>query len=112
MILKSRDRFAFVHFDSLEFVRAAANYVQLHVHDSVYEVRERISVMEERLPSGRFLRIHRSFIVNVGAVRELCPAGPGEYMVSLRGGRQLPVGPSYVESVHKTLLAAGVPRFG
>jgi hypothetical protein len=33
-------------------------------------------------------------------------------MISLHGGRQLPVGPNYIESVHKTLLKAGVPRFG
>jgi two-component system, LytTR family, response regulator len=104
MIVKCRDRVAFVHFDSLEFVRAAANYVQLHLLDSVYEVRERMTVMEERLPVNRFLRIHRSYIVNIAAVKEICAAGGGEYLISLRGGRQLPVGPSYVDSVHKTLL--------
>jgi two-component system LytT family response regulator len=104
MIVKCRDRVAFVHFDSLEFVRAAANYVQLHLVDSVYEVRERMTAMEERLPANKFLRIHRSYIVNIAAVREIYAAGGGEYMISLRGGRQLPVGPSYVDAVHKTLV--------
>jgi hypothetical protein len=33
-------------------------------------------------------------------------------MIALRGGRQLPVGPSYVEAVHKMLLMVDVPRFG
>jgi two-component system LytT family response regulator len=112
MIVKCRDRLAFVRFDSLEFVRAAANYVQLHVDESTYEVRERIAVMEERLPPDKFLRIHRSLIVNIAAVKELYAAGAGEYMISLRGGRQLPVGPNYIESVRKTLLKASVPRFG
>jgi two-component system LytT family response regulator len=112
MVVRCRDRFAFVRFDSVEFVRAAANYVQLHVDGSTYAVRERIAVMEERLPSDKFLRIHRSLIVNIAAVKELYAAGAGEYMVSLRGGRQLPVGPSYVESVHDALLKANTPRFG
>lgn len=112
MIVKCRDRLAFVRFDSLEFVRAAANYVQLYVDDSTYQVRERIAVMEERLPPDQFLRIHRSLIVNIAAIKELYAAGAGEYMISLHGGRQLPVGPNYIESVHKTLLKAGVPRFG
>src|SRR5581483_1128076 len=44
MIVKTRDRLAFIHFDSLEFIRAAANYVQLHLVDATYEVRERIAV--------------------------------------------------------------------
>ena len=112
MIVKCRDRLAFVSFDSLEFVRAAANYVHLHLPDSTYEVRERMSVMEERLPADRFLRIHRSYIVNIAAIKELYAAGGGEYMVSLRGGRQLPVGPSYVEAVHGRLLTTNVPQFG
>jgi two-component system LytT family response regulator len=112
MIVKCRDRLAFVHFDSLEFIRAAANYVQLHLGDAMYEVRERIAVMEERLPANRFLRIHRSYIVNIAAVKELCAAGGGEFMVCLRRGRELPVGPNYVAAVHKALLMANVPRFG
>jgi two-component system LytT family response regulator len=112
MIVKCRDRLAFVRCDSLEFVRAAANYVQLHVNDATYEVRERMAVMEVRLPPDKFLRIHRSLIVNIAAVKELYAAGAGEYMISLRSGRQLPVGPNYIESVHKTLLKASVPRFG
>jgi two-component system LytT family response regulator len=112
MIVKCRDRLAFVRCDSLEFVRAAANYVLLHVNDATYEVRERMAVMEARLPPDKFLRIHRSLIVNIAAVKELYAAGAGEYMISLRSGRQLPVGPNYIESVHKTLLKASVPRFG
>lgn len=112
MIVKCRGRLAFVRFESLQFVRAAANYVQLHVDDSTYDVRERIAVMEQRLPSNRFLRIHRSYIVSIAAIKELYTAGSGEYMIALRGGRQLPVGPNYIESVHKTLLVANVPRFG
>jgi two-component system LytT family response regulator len=112
MIVKCRDRLAFVHFDSLELVRAAANYVHLHLPDSTYEVRERISVMEQRLPGERFLRIHRSYIVNIAAIKELYPAGGGEYMICLHGGRHLPVGPSYVEAVHTALLMSNAPRFG
>lgn len=104
MVVKCRDRHAFVRFDSLEFVRAAANYVQLHLDDSTYEVRDRIAVMEERLPADRFMRIHRSYIVNLSAVKELCTAGDGEYMVCLRGGRHLPVGPNYSASVQRVLL--------
>jgi DNA-binding LytR/AlgR family response regulator len=42
--------------------------------------------------------------VNIAAVREIYAAGGGEYMISLRGGRQLPVGPSYVDAVHQTLV--------
>jgi two-component system LytT family response regulator len=112
MVVKSGDRLVFVPLEALEYVRAAANYVRLQVGAATYEIRERMNAMEARLPREQFLRIHRSYIVNRGAVRELYPAGDGEYLVVLRGGRHLPVGPSYTAAVRRALMAPELPRFG
>ncbi len=112
MVVKSGDRLVFVAFDELEFIRASANYVSLHFAGKICEVRETITAMEARLPTQRFVRIHRSYIVNLGAVVEVYPAGGGEYMLSLKSGRQLPVGASYPASIRKSLLQARLPRFG
>lgn len=112
MIVKCGDRLVFVPFDALEYVRAAANYVRLHVGEATYEVRERMNALEERLPRNRFVRIHRSYIVNLAALKELYRIGDGEYMVGVRSGRQLPVGPSYPSLIRSALLGAQVPRFG
>jgi two-component system LytT family response regulator len=106
------DRLVFVSLDSLDYVRAAANYVRLHVGETTYEVRERMTTMEMRLPRERFMRIHRSYIVNLAALKELCRAGDGEYLVTLRGGRHLPVGPSYTPLIRAALASAQLPRFG
>jgi two-component system LytT family response regulator len=69
-------------------------------------------MMESRLPPERFVRIHRSYIVNVGAVQELYSDGAGEYLLALRSGRQLPVGPTYPRAIADALAAARIPRFG
>ena len=112
MVVKCGDRVVFVHLDELQYIRAAANYVQLHLTHHVYEVREKISTMASRLPADRFLRIHRSYVVNLAAVQELYPVGGGEYMMALRGGKQLPVGPTYPPAIRYALNAACLPRFG
>ena len=112
MVVKSGDRLVFVPFDELDFIRASANYVRLHLGRATYEVRETIAAMESRLPADRFVRIHRSFIVNFAAVRELYHSGGGEYMVILRSDKQLPVGSSYAPIIRDALAHAGVPRFG
>jgi two-component system LytT family response regulator len=111
-VVKSRDRFVFVRLDQLDYVRAAANYVQLHVGSDRYEVRGRIADLQAQLPTERFVRVHRSYIVNLNAVRELFPAGGGEYMVTLRSGRQLPVGPTYPPFIRKALTNARILQFG
>jgi two-component system LytT family response regulator len=111
MIVSVRGRLVLVPYDELTYVRAAANYVQLHLHDRTYDVREKISTMQARLPSGRFLRIHRSYLVNLREVQEMYAVGGGDYMISLRNGKQLPVGPSYPESIRRA-LARTMPYFG
>jgi two-component system, LytTR family, response regulator len=112
MAVRSGDRLVFVSLDSLDYVRAAANYVRLHVGEVTYEVRERMTAMEMRLPRERFMRIHRSYIVNLAALKEVYRAGDGEYLVTLRNGRHLPVGPSYTSLIGAALKNAQVSRFG
>lgn len=109
MMVKSAGRFVFVAFDELQFVRAAGNYVALHVGDEVHEVRDTLGAIEARLPAGRFLRLHRSYLANVGALASLEPAGGGEYVARLRGGRELPVGATYLDALRQALerYAAG-----
>lgn len=112
MVVKSGDRLVFVRFDDVDFIRASANYLRVHLAQTSYEVRETLTMMESRLPRDRFVRIHRSYIVNLGAVQELYSAGGGEYLLSLRSGRQLPVGPSYPQVICNALANARIPRFG
>ncbi|HEY4038566.1 MAG TPA: LytTR family DNA-binding domain-containing protein [Burkholderiaceae bacterium] len=110
MIVKSGGRVVLIPFGELAYVRAAANYVELHLVDRSVEVREKISTMESRLPADQFLRVHRSYLVNLAAVQELYPVGGGEYMIALRNGKQLPVGPTYPSSIRRALDR--LPRFG
>jgi two-component system LytT family response regulator len=112
MVVKSGERLVFVPFDEVDFIRASANYVRLHLTRGTCDVRETITTMEARLPPDRFMRIHRSYIVNLGAVLELYPAGGGEYLLVLRSGRELPVGTTYPPLISAALQSAGLPRFG
>jgi two-component system LytT family response regulator len=103
MIVKSGHRYVFIRFDELDFIRAAANYVSLHVGAATWDVREKIGDLANRLPAGRFLRIHRSYIVNLDALASIDPVGGGEYVAVLRNGRQLPVGASYPSAIRQMI---------
>jgi two-component system, LytTR family, response regulator len=109
LLVRSGGSSLLVGFDEIEFVRAAANYVTLHLAGGAcHDVREGIGVFEAQLPAERFVRIHRSYIVAVAALRSLDAAGGGEFVATLRSGRELPVGPSYPARVRQALLGAGV----
>jgi two-component system, LytTR family, response regulator len=112
MIVKCGAQWVFVRFAELAFIRAAANYVTLHVGQATHDVRGTMADMEKCLPPGRFLRIHRSYIVQLAALQALQPVGGGEYTALLRSGRELPVGSSYAARIRDTLALAHIPRFG
>jgi two-component system LytT family response regulator len=77
-------------------VDAAHNYVRIHGIDGhTHLVRGAISDLETRLDPERFVRIHRSTIVNVDRVRELELTTHGGYVAILEGGQRLAVSRSF-----------------
>jgi len=82
--------------DEIDWIEADANYVRLHVNGKEsYLFRKPISKIAAQLDSSRFIRIHRSYIVNVSRIRQLQSCNSGEFIVCLRDGKELPCGRTY-----------------
>jgi two-component system LytT family response regulator len=95
LVVKSDGRMFFVRPADIDWVEASANYVRLHARGESYQLRESMKRMEERLPRGTFVRIHRSAIVNLDRVREMQPWFHGEYVVILADGTKLTASRAY-----------------
>jgi len=95
LVIKSRGRVIFLRTDELMWAEAAGNYVELHVGKEAHLLREPLSSFEEKLDPKKFLRIHRSCIVNVEFIKELQPGFGGEYIVVMRDGHQLTLSRGY-----------------
>ena len=105
--LRSAGRVSFLRVDHVEWVDAAHNYVRIHGIDGhTHLVRGAISDLETRLDPERFVRIHRSTIVNVDRVRELELTTHGSYVAILEGGQRLAVSRSFRDRL-PTLLGTG-----
>lgn len=89
--VKNGERTVFVRVNEIDFIEAAANYVILHVGQQSHILRETLTNLETRLSPKIFLRIHRSFIVNLARVVGLKPALRGEHVVTLKSGKELPL---------------------
>jgi two-component system LytT family response regulator len=89
LVVKTGGRILFVEVDEIDWIEASANYVRLHSGKQTYLVREGISRISERLDAERFVRVHRSIIVNARRVKELQPCNSGEYIVVLKDGHEL-----------------------
>ncbi|HEX2217453.1 MAG TPA: response regulator [Gemmatimonadales bacterium] len=84
-----------IALDDVDYLEARSNYVRLHVGERSYLVRDTLSGLEARLDRGRFLRIHRSLVVNMVRVQEVESLFAGEYVLHLRGGVRITSGRTY-----------------
>jgi DNA-binding LytR/AlgR family response regulator len=79
------------------FIESLDEYVKVHLRDRMLITRESISVLEQKLPSSFFVRIHRSFIVSAGAVTSISSDG-----VEI-AGKILPFGRAFKQSALASL---------
>lgn len=81
-------RFQILRTEELLWIEAADNYVQLRTAAGEFLYRATMAEMLKVLDPGRFIRIHRSMIINVDAVQFIEPWGMGEYLFTLADGRK------------------------
>lgn len=101
LVIKAQGRFVFLDPDEIDWIEAAANYVKVIVGKASYLLRGQIGRFAERLDTARFVRIHRSTIVNVRRIKELQPCENGEYIAVLKTGKELSCGRSYRAQLQK-----------
>jgi two-component system LytT family response regulator len=100
LVIKAAGRVVFLDVEEIDWVEAAANYVKLHVGRESHLLRESIGRISERLDPDRFVRVHRSTIVNVRRIKELQPCNSGEYIVVLKDGKELSCSRGYRTELH------------
>ena len=91
LTVRQWNRVHLVPMDDIDYVEAEDNYVVVHAASRSYRGRDRISEVEAQLDGRRFVRIHRSTIVQVGKIREVQPLTHGDHAVILRDGKVLRV---------------------
>jgi two-component system LytT family response regulator len=95
ILVRRPGRISFVNVEEIHWIGAEGNYVRLHLAKERHLVRVKIGTLEERLDPRRFLRIHRSAIVNLDRVRVLHRLPGGDYSVQLDNGVSLTMSRSY-----------------
>lgn len=97
LAIRDSGRVVFLDVDEIEYIEAADYYVQIHAGGKAYLHRETMQGLEARLDPERFMRIHRSAIVNSSRIRELRSEGRRDLVVVLTGGAELRVARSHRE---------------
>lgn len=95
LIVRSGPRIGFVEVSEIDWVQSEGNYLRLHTGKTSHLVRETLAGLEIQLDPKQFVRIHRSTIVNVRAVKQLESLFQGEYAIVLHDGTKLTSSKTY-----------------
>jgi len=89
LIVSANGKLVFLDAGGVDWITAADYYVQIHAQNKTYLHRTTMEEIECELDPDKFVRIHRSAIVNIDRVKELRPTRSGDHVVVLHDGTEL-----------------------
>jgi len=103
VLVREGSKVHIIPVEKIDFVEAQDDYISIQSDGKKHLKHQRLSDLEATLDPARFLRIHRSFIVNVDRLARIEPYSKDSHIVVLKDGTQLPVSRSKYD-VLKQLL--------
>jgi len=103
LVVKAGGTTRFVRVADIDFIEAAGVYVNLHVAGKELLYRAALHELAEKLDPMRFVRVHRSAIVNIESILQLEPISHGEFEVVLKNGSRSRISRTYRAQLEKRL---------
>jgi two-component system, LytTR family, response regulator len=103
LVVKGGGTTRFIRVAEIDWIEGAGVYVNLHVAGKELLYRSALNELAGRLDPMRFVRVHRSTIVNIDSVLELQPISHGEFEIILKDGRRSRVSRTYRVLLEKRL---------
>ena len=95
VVVKSQERTVLLKMPVIDWFESCGNYVRVHAGNEQYLLRQTMATLESTLNPQEFVRIHRTAIVNLDAVKEIVAGSHGEHTVKLRNGASLTLSRTY-----------------
>ena len=101
--IKSGGRIYFLKTEEIDWVEGAGDYLTLHSGSRTHLIRETMGNFHAKLDPQKFLRIHRSTIVNIERIKDIRPLYKGEYVITLTSGISLKASRGYRHGLQSLL---------
>ena len=87
--VRKRGKEIMVEVADIDWIEAAGNYAVLHVGGDTLEIRSTLTKLEGELDPRRFVRVHKSYVVNVARIAEVTPWISGDWRIRLQDGAEV-----------------------
>jgi two-component system LytT family response regulator len=104
LLVRTGDRFRYLPIQEIDYIEAAGNNLKVHTRTAAYLIRMTVNEIVSHLDPTAFVRIHRSTVVRIGALKEIQPWFGGDYIAILEDSRQLRVSRTYRDRALRPFL--------
>jgi two-component system, LytTR family, response regulator len=108
LVVKSQGRVLFLNIADIDWIEAAGYYACLHVGNDTHVLRRSLLDLEQDLGDAKFIRIHRSIVVNLERIRGLELQAGGDYEVVLQSKVRLRLSRRYRKRLQDRMGAMSV----
>lgn len=95
LTIKLTGRTLLLPVDEIDWIETYGNYLKVHAGRDAHLIRGTMQGLGSRLDPEKFVRVHRSVIVNVEKVKEIYPRSNGDQDLVLQGGKRLMLSRNY-----------------
>lgn len=103
ILIRDGARVHVVASSSIDWIEAQDDYVQISAGGRTHLKNGRMAELEQGLDPALFLRVHRSYIVNVGAIERIEAASKDSWCAVLKDGKRVPVSRSGYQKVRERI---------
>lgn len=103
IVLKDNGKIKIIPTAQIQYFEAADDYVKIHTEEGVFLKNKTMQFFEQKMDASLFIRIHRSYLVNVQLISRIDPYEKESYLAILSIGVRLPVSKSGYARLKTTL---------
>src|SRR5699024_9916352 len=103
IVIKDGSKIKILPLEKVLFLEAADDYVKIHTTERNYLKKKTMHFFEESLPSEQFVRLHRSYLVNVSQITDIHLYEKSHHLALLKSGKRIPVSKSGYKKFKKAM---------
>ncbi|RZS96389.1 LytR/AlgR family response regulator transcription factor [Cecembia calidifontis] len=103
IVLKVRNEIKIIPIEDVHFLEANDDYVNIHTQEGKYLKNRTLSHFEKTLDASQFIRVHRSYMVNLAEISRLEPYEKDSFRIRLRSGEDIPISKTGLPKLKKAL---------
>lgn len=103
LIARQKNKSVFIRVSDIEYIEGYDNYTRLHVESGAKLANYKLKDLELLLDPEIFVRVHKSYLVNINKVSALEPFTHGEYILFLESGKEIKLSRTYKDQLQKII---------